>query len=85
MKQDLTVSGFVFMLVLVGAILAAYTDQPIFWLLIGAAPVAVLHTIRTFSRRRLRRREGLLGFYERDSRENQSPGKHNPFAVRGDG
>jgi hypothetical protein len=36
-KRDLTVSSFVFTLVLVGAILAAYTDQPIFWLLIGPA------------------------------------------------
>ena len=65
MKRDLTVSSFVFTLVLVGAILAAYTDQPIFWLLIGPAPVAVLHTIMTFLRQRLRRREGLLEFYER--------------------
>ena len=63
MKRDLTVSSFVFTLVLVGAILAAYTDQPIFWLLIGPAPVAVLHTIMTFLRQRLRRREGLLEFY----------------------
>jgi hypothetical protein len=51
-RRDLTVSSFVFTLVLVGAILAAYTDRPVFWLLIGPAPVAVLHTIRTFLRRR---------------------------------
>ena len=54
MKRDLTVSGFVFTLLLVGSILAAYTDQPVFWLLIGPAPVAALHTIRTFLRYRLR-------------------------------
>jgi hypothetical protein len=66
MKQDLTESGFVFILVLVGAILAAYTDRPVFWLLIGPAPVAVLHTLRTCLRRRLRRQEGLLEFYKRD-------------------
>ena len=65
-KRDLTVSSFVFTLVSVGAILAAYTDQPIFWLLIGPAPVAVLHTIMTFLRQRLRQREGLLEFYERN-------------------
>ena len=59
-KRDLSVPSFVFTLVLVGAILAAYTEQPIFWLLIGPAPVAVLHTIVTFLRQRLRRREGLL-------------------------
>ena len=66
MKRDLTVSSFVFTLVLVGAILAAYTDRPVFWLLIGPAPVAVLHTIRTFLRRRLRRQGDLLEFCERD-------------------
>jgi hypothetical protein len=66
MKRDLTVSGFVFALVSVGVILAAYTDRPVFWLLIGPAPVAVLHTTRTFLRQLLRRQEGLLAFYERD-------------------
>lgn len=66
MKRDLTVSGFVFTLVTVGVILTAYTDRPIFWLLIGPAPVAVLHTLRTFLRQLLRRQEGLLAFYERD-------------------
>jgi len=66
MKRDLTESGFVFILVLVGAILAAYTERPVFWLLIGPAPVAVLHTLRTFLRQRLRRQEGLLEFYKRD-------------------
>src|SRR5262245_29058889 len=38
-KRDLTVSGFVFALVSVGVILAAYADRPVFWLLIGLAPV----------------------------------------------
>ena len=45
MKRDLTVSGFVFALVLVSVILAANTDMPAFWLLIGPAPVAVLDDI----------------------------------------
>jgi hypothetical protein len=47
-RRDLTVSGFVFALVLVSVILAANTDMPAFWLLIGPAPVAVLHTVRAF-------------------------------------
>ena len=54
MKRDLTVSGFVFALVLVGVILAANTEQPAFWLLIGPAPVAILHTTRTFLRQVLK-------------------------------
>jgi len=66
MKRDLTVSGFVFTLVLVGVILAAHTDRPVFWLLIGQAPVAVLHTIRAFLGQLLRRQEGLLAFYKWD-------------------
>jgi hypothetical protein len=65
-KRDLTVSGFVFTLVLVGVILAAHTDRPVFWLLIGPLPVAVLHTIRTFLGQLLRRQEGLLAFYKWD-------------------
>src|SRR6516164_1146350 len=60
-KRDLTESGFVFILVLVGAILAAYTDRPLSWLLIGPAPVAVLHTLRTFLRQRLRRHPWIPG------------------------
>jgi len=66
MKGDLTVSGFVFTLVLVGVILAAHTDRPVFWLLIGPIPVAVLYTIRTFLRQLLRRQENLLAFYKWD-------------------
>jgi hypothetical protein len=65
MKRDLTVSSFVLALVSVGVLLAAYTDQPVFWLLIGSAPLGVLHTMRTFLRLRVNRRHGLLVVYER--------------------
>jgi Flp pilus assembly protein TadB len=65
MQRDLTVSSFVLALVSVGVLLAAYTDQPVFWLLIGSAPLGVLHTIRTFLRLRIKRRYGLLVVYER--------------------
>ena len=65
-KRDLSVSSFVLAVVSVGVLLAAYTDRPIFWLLIGPAPVAVLHTIRTFLGQLLRRQEGLLAFYKWD-------------------
>jgi hypothetical protein len=65
MKRDLTVSSFVLALVSVGVLLAAYTDQPVFWLLIGSAPLGVLHAIRTFLRLRVNRRHGLLVVYER--------------------
>jgi Flp pilus assembly protein TadB len=65
MKRDLTVSSFVLALMSVGVLLAAYTDQPVFWLLIGSAPLGVLHTMRTFLRLRVNRRHGLLVVYER--------------------
>jgi Flp pilus assembly protein TadB len=66
MQRDLTVSSLVLALVSVGVLLAAYTDQPVFWLLVGSAPLGVLHTIRAFLRLRVNRREGLLMFCQRD-------------------
>jgi hypothetical protein len=66
MQRDLAVSGFVLGLESVGVLLAAYTDQPVFWLLIGSAPLGVLHSIRAFLRLRVNRRGGLLVMYERD-------------------
>jgi hypothetical protein len=65
-KRDLTVTGFVFTLVSVCAVLAAYTDRPVFWLLIGLGPLGIPHTIGRFLQQRLRRRVGLLDCYERD-------------------
>jgi hypothetical protein len=52
-KRDLTVSSFNLALVLVGVIIAAHTDHPVFWLLVGPSPFAVLHTTRTFLRQRM--------------------------------
>ena len=66
MQRDLTVSSFVLALESVGVLLAAYTDQPVFWLLIGSAPLGVLQTMRAFLRLRVNRRGGLLVLYERD-------------------
>ena len=65
-KRDLTVSSFMLALVLVGVIVAAHTDRPLFWLLIGPTPLAVLLTARTFLRQRVIRREGLLMFFKRN-------------------
>lgn len=63
-KRDLTVSGFMLAPVSVGVVLAAHTDQPVFWLLVGPAPLAVLHTIRTFLRQRVIYREGAHLLYD---------------------
>ena len=65
-KRDMTVSSFMLALVLVGVVVAAHTNHPVFWLLIGPTPFAVLHTTRTFLQQRVIRREGPLMFYKRD-------------------
>ncbi len=65
-KRDLTVSSFMLALVLAGVVVAAHTDHPVFWLLVGPTPIAVLHTTRTFLQQRVIRREGPLMFYKRD-------------------
>jgi len=39
-KRDLTVSSFMLALVLVGVVVAAHTNHPVFWLLIGPTPFA---------------------------------------------
>ena len=65
-KRDMTVSSFTLALVMVGVVVAAHTNHPVFWLLIGPTPFAVLHTTRTFLRQRAIRREGPLMFCKRD-------------------
>jgi len=37
-KRDLTVSSFMLALVLAGVVVAAHTNHPVFWLLIGPTP-----------------------------------------------
>ena len=65
-KRDMTVSSFMLALVLVGVVVAAHTNHPVFWLLIGPTPFAALYTTRTFLRQRVIRREGPLKFCKRD-------------------
>ena len=57
-KRDLTVFSFMLALVLAGVVVAAQTDHPVFWLLIGPVPVAILHTTMTFVRQHVLRRKG---------------------------
>jgi hypothetical protein len=65
MKRDLTVMGLVFALESIGVLLAAYSDEPVLWLLTGSAPLGVLYAIRMFLRLRVSHREGLLVVHER--------------------
>jgi hypothetical protein len=56
-KRDLSVFSFTLALVLAGVVVAAHTDDPVFWLLVGPIPVAILYTTRTFLRQRVIRRK----------------------------
>src|ERR1700680_3965231 len=62
-KRDLTVSSFMLALVLVGVVVAPHTDHPVFWLLIGPTPFAVLHTTRTFLRQCVNPRHRARGLW----------------------
>jgi hypothetical protein len=48
--KDMSAFSIVLMLLLLGIFAAAYTDRPVFWLLIGPAPLAVGYTLITFFR-----------------------------------
>jgi hypothetical protein len=56
-RRDLSVFSFMLALMLAGVVVAAHTDHPVFWLLIGPIPVAILYTTRTFLRQRVIRRK----------------------------
>jgi hypothetical protein len=43
--------SFVLMLLLLGLFMAAHSDRPVFWLLVGPGPLAVAFTLATFVRR----------------------------------
>src|SRR5580704_6011274 len=65
-KRDMTVSSFMLALVLVGVVVAAHTNHPVFWLLIGPTPLPSCIPQGTFLRQRVIRREGPLMFCKRD-------------------
>jgi hypothetical protein len=67
-KGDMSVFGFMLTLVMVGVVLAAHSDRPLLWLLVGPTPLILIHAMRTLLRWRMIRREGLLTFSERSRR-----------------
>jgi hypothetical protein len=56
---DISAFGFTLSLVLLGTILSAYTDRPVFWLLVGPGPIAIGFTLITFLRQGFGKRHGL--------------------------
>jgi hypothetical protein len=55
---DVSVFGFTCSLVVLGTILSAYSDRPIFWLLIGPGPIAIGFTLISFFRQGFGKRHG---------------------------
>jgi hypothetical protein len=48
--RDMSAFSIVLILLLLGMFAAAHTDRPVFWLLVGPAPLAVGFTLTTFLR-----------------------------------
>jgi hypothetical protein len=71
---DISVFGFTLSLVLLGTILSAYTDRPVFWLLVGPGPIAIGFTLITFLRQGFGRRHELPVVEKR----GRSGGHSNP-------
>jgi hypothetical protein len=86
---DVSLFGFTLSLVLLGTILSAYTDRPIFWLLVGPGPIAVGFTLISFYRHgnqknwltSLRQRTGRL-VYRHGTHRSLIPSKRSSSRVR---
>jgi hypothetical protein len=50
-ERDMSSFSFVLMLLLLGLFMAAHSDRPVFWLLVGPGPLAIAFTLATFVRR----------------------------------
>jgi hypothetical protein len=61
---DMSVSSIVLTLVLLGTIVAGHTDHPVFWLLVGPAPLGIGFTLITFLRQGLGRNQSSGGLEE---------------------
>ena len=56
---DISGFGFAFSLVLLGTIVSAFSDQPVFWLLVGPGPLVIGLTLIAFLRHLFSVRRGL--------------------------
>jgi hypothetical protein len=55
----MSASGIILTLVLLGTIVAGHTDHPVFWLLVGPAPLGIGFTVIMFFRQGLGRNHFL--------------------------
>jgi hypothetical protein len=81
--HDISGFGFAFTLVLLGTILSAYSDQPVFWLLVGPGPLVVGLTVVTFLRYVSRERPEIRFTETRKSRRNYRPRRVNLISPGG--
>jgi hypothetical protein len=58
-RSDMTASSFALTLLLIATITAAYTDRPVFWLLMGPVPLAAGFAMIAFFQQRPGRRSPL--------------------------
>jgi hypothetical protein len=56
---DISGFGFAFSLVLLGTIVSAFSDHPVFWLLVGPGPLVIGLTLIAFLRHLFSVRRGL--------------------------
>ena len=70
---DISGFGFAFTLVLLGTILSAYSDRPVFWLLVGPGPLVVGLTVVTFLRYVSKEHPEMRFIETRKSRRNYRP------------
>jgi hypothetical protein len=68
--NDLSVFGLTLTLVLLGTVLAASTDYPVFWLLLGPGPLAVGFTVITFLRQGFGRHHSSSTVSQQDRRSS---------------
>jgi len=61
---DISGFGFAFSLVLLGTIVSAYSDHPVFWLLVGPGPLVVGLTLIAFLRHLFTMHRRLHGFQQ---------------------
>jgi hypothetical protein len=79
-KRDMSAFSFSLALLLLGTIAATNTNHPVFWLLLGPAPLAAGFTVLTFFRQRFSRCSPFAVFGKREDHRSTA-GKTN---VRSD-
>ena len=77
-KRDMSAFSFSLTLLLLGTIAGTKTNNPVFWLLIGPAPLSAGFMVLMFFRQRFNRRIPFVAFGKRDQyRSSRRQNKHS--------